>query len=168
MLNEVAITAPPTPAEQTAFVLAQALWRDGVTLAQACGISGEELEAAYAMAYGLYGQGCWDDALQLFDFLCQHSHLERRFHVGRGSCLHMLRQYERALVAYGVAHVMDVEEPSVALRTAECLIALGRHSDALTALETVELLVTGKPEHAALQQRAQALAELLTHTEGKI
>lgn len=168
MLNDVAVMAVPTLAEQAAFALGQALFRDGVTLAQASGITREELEAAYAFAYALYGQARWEEALRLFDFLCQQSHLDRRLHVGRGSCLQMLRQYERALVAYGIAHVMDVEEPGVGLRTAECLIALGRHDDAHTALETVAMLVSGKPEHAALQQRVQALAELLNHTEGKI
>ncbi|MQA40736.1 SycD/LcrH family type III secretion system chaperone [Rugamonas aquatica] len=154
-------------AEASGQVLALAgfLAEHGGTLAQGRGIDQRELEAAYALAYNLYGQARWEDALAMFDFLCAHDHLQRRFHIGRAACLQMHKQYERALVAYGVAHLMDVDDPDVGLRIAECLAGLGRHADARLALATVAVQVEGKPEHDAVGRRAQALFDLLAQVE---
>jgi type III secretion system low calcium response chaperone LcrH/SycD len=137
----------------------------GGTVAALYGLDADELEALYALAYNLYNQARWAQALKLFSFLTFHDHLERRFHLGRAACLQMLKQHEDALRAYGLAYVLDVLDPMVSLRIAECLIALRRKEDALTALETVVALTEAGSEFAPIRQRAVALATLIRPEE---
>ncbi len=133
----------------------------GGTVADLYRIEARQLEAVYAHAFNLYGQARWNEALRIFSFLALQNHLERRFHIGKAACLQMLKRYEDALRAYGLAHVLDVSEPTVALHIAECCIALRRKEDARTALETVMVLADESPAFAPIRARAKALAALL-------
>ncbi len=133
----------------------------GGSMSAVYGLDAKDLEAIYALAYNLYNQARWQEALQTFSFLTYQSHLERRFHVGRGACLQMLGRHDDALRAYLLAHVLDVSEPTVALHIAECLIALHRKDDARTALETVVALTEEDVAFAPIRSRAQALASLV-------
>lgn len=135
---------------------------DGGTLAQVYGLQDQELEAVYALGFNFYNQARWLDALKVFSFLVAHNHFERRYQVARAACLQMLKQYDEALKAYVIAHVMDITDPLVALHIAECLIAQGKREDALTALETVRAQTEDKPQFAELASRAAALAKLLS------
>ena len=135
----------------------------GGTLADIYGLEARQLEAVYAHGYGLYNQGRWAHALQVFSFLTFHDHLDRRFHVARAACLQMLRQHEAALKAYSLAHLLDVSDPAVGLHVAECLIALQRKADARTALETVAMLAGEAAAYAPIRARAAALSGLIGH-----
>ncbi len=133
----------------------------GGTVGQIHGLDTKDLEAVYALGYNLYNQARWDEALQVFSFLVVEDHLERRFQVARGGCLLMLKRYEAAFKAYGLAHVLDVTDPVVALQCAECLIALGRKDDARSALETVAVLAQESEAFQPIRARAAALSALI-------
>lgn len=146
-------------AEETLSQAGEFMVGGQATLANLKGLNTQEMEAAYAVGYNLYNQARWLDALKVFSFLSFHDHLDRRFHIGRGACLQMLKHNEDALRAYAIAHVLDVSDPVVAIRIAECLIALRRKSDARVVLRTVEVLA----EEAApkIGARARGLIALL-------
>ena len=125
------------------------------------GIEERELEAVYAYAYHLYNQARWMEAFQVFSFLCLHDHLQKRFHLGRGACLQMLKSHEPALKAYGAAYLLDASDPTTSLRIAECLISLRRRAEARALLQAVVELTAQSPELASTRKRAAALAALL-------
>ncbi len=135
----------------------------GGTPAGLYGLDAKDLEAAYALGYSLYNQARWTEAVQVFSFLTYQDPLDRRFHLGRAASLQMAGQHENALHAYGLAFVMDVLDPAVALRIAECQIALHRKDDARAALEGVVELTDDAPQHAAIRTHAQALMALIQH-----
>ena len=135
----------------------------GGTVADIYGVDRKELEPLYALGYSLYNQARFSEALQVFSFLTYHSHLEQRFHVARGACLHMLKQYEEALRAYGPAYLLDALEPAVSLHIAECLIALGRKEDARGVLENVAELTRSNDAFTHIGRRGAALAALIGH-----
>ncbi|MEJ0035228.1 MAG: SycD/LcrH family type III secretion system chaperone [Gammaproteobacteria bacterium] len=133
----------------------------GGTVAGLYGTTDEDLEAVYALGYNLYNQSRWAEALRVFSFLAMQNHVERRFHVGRGACLLMLKRHEEALRAFGLAHLLDVSDPAVALQFAECLIALRRKDDARVALQTVAALAADEEAYRPIRSRAAALSTLL-------
>ncbi|WP_129781738.1 SycD/LcrH family type III secretion system chaperone [Peristeroidobacter soli] len=135
----------------------------GGTVADLYGLKPEELEPMYALGYSLYNQARWSEALKIFSFLTYHSHLEQRFHVGRGACLQMLKQHQAALNAYGLAYLLDASDPSVCLHIAECLIALGKKEDARGVLEAVADMTQGDAASAEVGKRGAALAALIGH-----
>lgn len=157
--------SPQSSADINAVIdeLSSFLLESGGTLSQVYGFEAQEMEAVYAHAYSLYNQARWKEALKIFNFLVVHDHLERRYHVGQAACLQMLKRYDEALKAYGMAHVMNVMDPVVALHIAECLIAQGKKEDALIALESVVAITEDNPKFAELASRARALADLLRH-----
>jgi type III secretion system low calcium response chaperone LcrH/SycD len=137
----------------------------GGTVADIYGLKAEELEPLYALGFSLYNQARWSEGLKVFSFLAYHSHLEQRFHVGRAACLQMLKQHEDALRAYGMAYLLDAEDPSVSLHIAECFIALGRKEDARGVLENVAHLTQKNAAFEQIGKRGAALAALLGHQE---
>ena len=141
------------------------LLEQGGTLAQVYGIEPAQLEAAYALAYQYYHQARWQEALTVFEFLCQHQHVERRYQLGRAACLKMLKRHEQALHAYGLAHLMQANDPHSAMHIAQCLLALERRADAVTALESVCALCQGSDLEHTLGRQAAAMLRLLSATE---
>lgn len=141
------------------------LFQQGGSLAQLYNIAPEQLEAAYTLAYQYYHQARWQDALTIFEFLCQHQHTERRYQLGRAACLKMLKRYELALHAYGLAHFMQATDAHSAMQIAQCLIALERRADAVTALESVLALCQDTALQSTLGQQASAMLRLLVTPE---
>jgi type III secretion system low calcium response chaperone LcrH/SycD len=137
----------------------------GGTVADMYGIDRKELEPLYALGHNLYNQARWSEALKVFSFLSYHSHLERRFHVARGACQQMLKNYEEALAAYGAAYVLDATDPSVSLHIAECLIGLGKKEEARGALENVAELTANQPSFAQIAKHGAALSALIGNQE---
>lgn len=133
----------------------------GGTVADIYGIDTKEMEPLYALGHNLYNQARWTEALKVFSFLSYHNHFEQRFHVARGACQQMLKQYEEALGAYGAAYVLDASDPSVSLHIAECLIALGKKEEARGALENVAELTATDPSFKQIAQRGAALSVLI-------
>lgn len=131
------------------------------SLADVYGLTANELDAMYIKGYNLYNQARWSAALVVFDVLAYYDHLESRYHIARAACLKMLSRHEDALKAYGVAHILDIEDPEVAMNIVECLIALHRKADALVALKAVDELTEGNSQHTQTRARAEALAALI-------
>ncbi|MFO1349197.1 MAG: tetratricopeptide repeat protein [Gammaproteobacteria bacterium] len=50
----------------------------GMTLGEIRGLGRQDFEAIYGVGYNLYNQGKYDDAENVFKFLCFYDHLEKR------------------------------------------------------------------------------------------
>ena len=101
------------------------------------GISNEELEAVYSLAFGYYQTGKYDEAFKLFQFLVLFDHLNAKFWFGLGAVQQVMKDYKGALTSYGYCSFLDLKNPKPQLHSAECFIALGDKTNALSALEAL-------------------------------
>lgn len=118
------------------------------------GLSMEDMEAIYATAYTLYDGGRYADAEKVFKALCLFDHMERKHWMGLGSTRQMLKNYQGAIDAYGMAVILNVHDPLAPLQSAECHLALGNVEPAKNALECAI-------EYAGNNHKAKARAEAL-------
>jgi tetratricopeptide (TPR) repeat protein len=132
----------------------------GGTLGALRGCAADENEAAYTLAYNSYAAGRWADAATVFSTLVSLSPHEPRFVRGLASCLQMQGQHEQALGWWGLARLLESEDPVALFHGCECLAALGRIDE---ALEHVALLLDPGlfQPNDALKGRILALGERL-------
>lgn len=123
--------------------------------------SPQGLEAIYHIAFNLYGQAKYPEAMRIFAYLLTCNHLDRRFHSGFAACLHMQRQHRDAIRYYHQASMLDMTDPEPPMRMAECRLALGEHDEARTAINWGLTQARGVPAHAAYVARFEAMLALL-------
>lgn len=150
---EPADAASGMDAERMAEI-AQMIASGATDLAAVAGMTDDELEAVYALGHGFYESGRFEDARDMFRFLCMHRHMETRFWFGLGAASQMLRDYDKAIIAYRTSAMLNLEDPQIPLRAAECFRALGDEENARAALDAVLILAERKPEHATFAKRA--------------
>ena len=145
--------------------LATNLFEEGASLGTIKGFTVDEIEAAYHMAYGLYQQRRFSEAVKLFQYFAIHEHTDRRFWMGWAACLQKLKKYEPAIKAYSVATMLDVGQPDGPFHAAECYIAMKDWDNAKQSLETVLTVAEGEDAHAAYAERAVNLIELVSNNQ---
>lgn len=117
-------------------------------------------ESIYAVAHQLYARARYEEALPLLTFLVGRHAMERRFIFALAGCLQMLGRHAPAIQHYLAAITLDPSDPVALLHSCECLIALGRVTEAREGLAMV-------PErclpirHDAVCQKAQGLMALI-------
>jgi len=129
----------------------------GRTLGDIHGLNPQDLEAIYSVAFNLYNNAKFDEALKVFKFLCLHDHFSQKFWMGMAATQQMLKKYREAATSYGYAYILDSNNPRAPLHAADCFMAYGNLKDAESALNLVLELTEDKPEHDALRQRANIL-----------
>lgn len=132
-----------------------AVLRHGATRAALQGISAEQLEAVYALAYADIQAGRFEEAIDRCGMLAQHDPGDRRFLVAFALCLQHLEQFESAARFYGEALLLDATDALCAFRIGECLGALGELTDAREALEMAVKLSWLDTRHAEVREYAQ-------------
>ena len=135
--------------------------KNGKTLGELKGMTKDEMEAVYNVAYNTYNSGNYQKAHQIFQFLCQFYHIEKKYWMGLGSCRQMLKKYVDAIDAYSYAMLLDVNDPRPPLQAADCHIALGNKDKAISALTAAIEWSGSQSKYAPVKQRAQALLEVL-------
>jgi type III secretion system low calcium response chaperone LcrH/SycD len=88
----------------------------------------------YALAYRYYESRHYREAVHFFRVLCAMDCDDPKHWLGLGAAYQMLKDYDEALPAYGLAAVLDQTNPQVHLHAADCFIALKRIPDARNAL----------------------------------
>ena len=115
----------------------EALIKENATLKQLKGVTNEELEAVYALAFGYYRTGKYDEALKLFQFLVLFDHLNAKYWFGLGAVQQALKDFKNAAVSYGYCSFLKLDNPKPQLHAAECFLALGDKRSAASALEAL-------------------------------
>jgi type III secretion system low calcium response chaperone LcrH/SycD len=155
------VIASPDAVSQDAGLLSSqfvsALAKGG-TLGSMRDITPSECDALYAVAYGMYEQARYEQALPLFSYLVILDHLERRYLLALAATLHMLARHEDALPHYIAAMVLGVDDPEPAMRCGECLRDLRKFDEAAESFE-LALSLCKTPLHA--QIRSRCIAQLL-------
>jgi len=152
-----------TPQADVETVAAQVVdvFSHGATLKAVHGYTDEEFDALYALGYNFYNQGKFAEALQAFGFLLMHDQMERKYYKAFASCQQMLKRYEEAVRNYSMASILDMTDPEPTFHTAECMVALNMPEEAKQALGFVIKDTEGRPEYAAMAERAKAMIQVL-------
>lgn len=146
-------------ADSDAIAMADAissLLKSGGTLGEVFSeTASTEIESMYAVGYGLYEQGRYDDAFKVFSLVVIQNHREPRYLFGLGSTCQMLGRYVDALQHYMAAAIACMDDPRPIFHAAECLIAMSRIEE---AMESLRLVLEMCPDtQAPLHTRAQVL-----------
>jgi type III secretion system low calcium response chaperone LcrH/SycD len=121
-------------------------------------LSSDGIEALYAFGYGFYQSGNYEKAMHFFRFLTLIDIGNRKHWMGLGAAYQMLKQYERALQAYGQAALLDESDPYTHWHAAECFLAINNYEQAKEALTSTELTAKKYPQkHKRLLTRLQLL-----------
>ena len=136
----------------------------GATFKDIKGLSDQEMEAIYSVAYHLFQNGEIEKAESVFRFLCFFDHLEHKYWLGLGACRKALKKYAEAVDAFGLAGILDVSDPRPAMEAAECHIHLGRRTQAISALNAALQFGADRQEFSSLRQRAQLALDAVNAT----
>ena len=148
--------------EERIAAAAKAFVEDGATLKEVKGISNEELNAVYSLAYSYYSTGRYEDALKLFKFLVLFDHMSQKFWIGLGSTQQMLKHYDEAIAAYAQAAFFDLDNPKPMYYAALCHYAKGDKVKAASAVRAIEMFCKKKDaETTPFLEKAAALREAL-------
>lgn len=134
----------------------------GATVKELKGITNEEMEAVYSLAFNFYRTGKYDDAEKIFNFLALFDHLNPKFWMGVGAVRQVKKNYEGAVQAYGYASFLDLHNPKPQFHAAECYLAMGDKRNAASALEALkEFCPTDTPEGREYLAKGEKLRELV-------
>ena len=131
----------------------------GETIAQARGLSREDLEIIYGMGFTLITSGELDKAEDVFITLCFMDQLVAKNHYCLGVVRQMKQQWQMACDDFIRFLALDATNPEGYLRIGECKVALGEKDEAkeyfrLALLEAEQ----GNGPDDAVEQAQAALA----------
>ena len=142
----------------------RALIEKRATLKQLKGVSNEELEAVYSLAFGYYRTGKYEEAAKLFQFLVLFDHLNAKYWFGQGAVQQALKDYQNAVVSYGYCSFLKLDNPKPQLHAAECFLALGDKRNAASSLEALDAYC---PKDTEVGREYRAKAAKLRELVGK-
>ena len=136
----------------------------GATIGDVVGISDDQLEVLYTVAYGAYQAKNYADAEVLFQALCLYKHMDPRFWLGLGGSRQGLKKYKGAIEAYEMAGLAGaLGDPTPFLYAGMCFLNLGDKESARVAfLSTEALCEEGNSEHQLVKERAKAMLEVIS------
>ncbi len=123
--------------------------------------SEQEQEALYALGYRHYQMRQHLDALKMFWLLINQDISNAKYYKAAGSCLMMLKQYKEAIIAFGIATTLNVDDATSLFYMGQCCLTENRHEQAQTVFEIFLEETQDKPQHTTMRQRAQHLVSTL-------
>lgn len=129
------------------------------------GITDKEMEAIYSTAYNFYSHGKFDRAKNIFLALTQLDNSKPKYWVGLGASRQMLKEYQPAIEAYGLAMLFDTKDPKPVFYASGCFMKLNENDMAMKALDTAIEIAGKNPEHKDLRNQAENLLEGLRKKE---
>jgi type III secretion system low calcium response chaperone LcrH/SycD len=106
----------------------------GGALKDLIGLEPHELEGIYTIAYTELEQGQLDRGERTFRFLCLVDPRSQRHWLGLGTVMQKQQNHAGAVEAFSRAAELG-DNPTAALRAAECHLALGLVEEAIAAIE---------------------------------
>lgn len=147
----MATTAPPPGTPE----LSQAIFQYGVTPAILHGVTDEELEATYQIAYELVMEDRYEEALEHAELLVRLDPGEPRYLFAFALSLHHLGEYESAARYYAEALVLKATDAVCAFRMGECLMAMEDLDNARAAFELCVKLSWLEADYAEVRELSQ-------------
>ncbi len=151
---------------QVSVLEAVALLGKGYTLADLAGITPEQLDVLYAVAYQYYVAKNYKDALSIFRALCLYDAGEQKYFMGLAGCQQGLKKYNEAADSYSMCCVLSgLKDPKPMYYAAVCLLKADRRDDAVVALRSLEIMGRDgkyKEQDDAFIAKGRDLYEILT------
>lgn len=116
----------------------------------------EKVQEMYALAFSLYCEQKYQDAIHFFRMLVVCRPAEAKYWKSFGACLQMLQNYDEALNCYMSAQILKREQPDPYLyvHAADCYFGLDQKDAALKALEAARLIAEKKNDRRILKHVA--------------
>ncbi len=164
-LREAIVNGPKLSSDMTneeAVDVAMSIVKGERTLRDIKGLTDDEMEAAYSQGYSYFQSGAYAKAEDVFSFLVTFDPFQDKYWKALGACRYNVKDYVGAINAYIQAAAIDVSDPELVIKVAQCRLGMGEKDVAIGALEAAVELAEMEPEkHAAKKQKAEALLELL-------
>lgn len=129
----------------------------GVTLKEIHGISDEQMDGLYSLAYDFYQQGRLDEAEKFFRFLCIYDFYCVDFLMGLAAVYQLKELHQKAADIYAVAFAQGDADYRPMLYAGQCQLAMGKSGKARQCFKAV-LEQSGD---ASLRASAQAYLTVL-------
>ena len=116
-------------------------------------LSPTRLSEVYRMAFELYRDGQYREALPLFRFLVIGDQTDVKYWKGLGACLQMIHEPEEALVCYRAAlfHQNKGMDLTLFLHAADCSFELHQTTQGLAFLNSAEPLAMKTEDRRILE-----------------
>lgn len=136
----------------------------GSSIGDIIGITQEQMDVLYTIAYGAYQAKNYQDAETLFQALCLYQHMDERYWMGLAGSRQGLENYKGAIEAYEMAGLAgSLGDPTPFLYAGICYMKLGDKESARVAfLSTEALCQEGNRKHDLVKERAKAMLEILS------
>jgi len=142
--------------------LMERLLSGDTTMQEAKGLTDEQMEAVYGIAYNYYMAGKYQDSSNVFTWLVLCNPFTSKYWLGLGASLQLAGELDRALHAYAVAALTgEPKDPTPHLHAAECCLAGGQVEDGRKALKMAIEFGENRPEVAKVYKKAKALLSIL-------
>lgn len=144
-----------------------AVIQKGMSLMQAIGFPKEQLEFIYEYGIGLFKSKNYNEASNIFLFLCQINGKDPRFPFAYASCQYKMTNLEGAIQFYSLSALLDNENPSVWYNLGDCYMQLQAYDLALTTLNRCIDAADVQPEYSTIKQEAVNMRNVILHqTQG--
>ncbi|MBS4168880.1 SycD/LcrH family type III secretion system chaperone [Parachlamydia sp. AcF125] len=133
----------------------------GKSLREIIGYSEETMEKFYGAAYRLFQAKEYGKASDAFLFLTTLDSQVHNYWLGLGMSEQLKKEYEGALVAYGMALMTEVTNPVPHYHSASCYLAVGDNENAKNSLLLAIEYAGNHEQFAKIKQQAETvLAQL--------
>jgi type III secretion system low calcium response chaperone LcrH/SycD len=118
----------------------------------------------YTLAYALYQEKNYREALPYFRLLAQKAPFEPKFWKSLGGCLQMLKDYESALNSYTTAQILNQQniDPYLYVYAADCYFSLNQIKEGLATLDKA-LEASKKQKEPRIRAHVKLMRELWSH-----
>lgn len=123
-------------AEQHLEVILDAV-NQGVTLKEIHGISDEQMDGLYSLAYDFYNQGRLDEAEKFFRFLCIYDFYCVDFLMGLAAVYQLKEMHQKAADIYAIAFAQGDADYRPMLYAGQCQLAMGKAGKARQCFKVV-------------------------------
>lgn len=134
---------------------------EGIPPYKLLNISESYLKDQYLLAFELFKGGCFAHASVIFYTLFSFFPRNFAYVYGLGKCYAELKNYNLAILAFGLAHLNDFTNPTPLLNMAECYLKLDQNKEAKDTLEKIVQLEKIEQGHSDIIQKAKLMLNRL-------
>ncbi len=139
-------------------VAVEDIMKGETSLADVLGLSDEQFEALYSVAFNTYNAGKYEDAAGFFGILMSIQPFDVRLYMGFAASLHMLKNYENAALFYQWACGIDREDPTPMFHSAECYMAMQDIPATKSALTyTLKRIEASQKDYSSIRNKAEVM-----------
>ena len=120
-------------------------------------ISGQQLEALYAIGYSRFKLHQFEEAKSFFQLLTILDHGEPKYVLGTAACYRMLGDFDRAIIMYEVLIHQHPKYIDAYINLCECFFRVEDWDGLLEIFELIELYIKIEPLNRFNDRRYQTL-----------